>query len=373
MYHVFALRSGAMMLLCAILCCFQALAQTRLQIPLFSPLSTSKSAIYQRLPELKEYEQDCALMSVQNGALATVREQKPDVFFTSLPLPNDSTVTLRLVRREALAFDTKPTITTEQGTAPIKQTLLPVLYAGKVLGDEESIASLCFTSEEVFGIITLHGQTYNIGRVRQPDGGAQTEVYTVSNDRAIPHNAQLPQCAVSEHDIMQQSKEILSTLADISNGKKSASLQSDKRLRVEVAVEVDYAMYQQFNNSVERASAYATSLIATVSQIFERDLNVELSISYLNVWTSQDPFVGSNTSAVLNTFSNYWRNNRKEVKRNTAHLLSVRSLNGGRGDLNNLCGGFAVSGDLKVLSGIIPLPTYSYETKIIVECVNCFV
>jgi hypothetical protein len=336
-------------------------------------LSAEEKTHFAANATFRRYQSLCALAEIEASALRSLGQQKPDTVYMTIPLPNDSAVRVCLMRRNPFSLDAQPTMTDASGNGKrIDQSLLPTMYAGKVVGDDESIVSLCCTSDEIFGLLTLRGATYNIGKMQNNTNNSTSgaaEVYAVSDDRAdAPQREQMPQCAVTEQEIMQHSTEILSTLRELANTKGGATLQSDRRLRVEVALEVDFATYQQFNNSVERASAYATSLIATVSQIFERDLNVELSISYLNVWTTQDPFTGNSTSTVLNRFKSYWRSNRVNIRRTVAHLLSSRSLGGGRAGLNTFCDkddGYGVSGSLRNLSSIVSLPTYSYEVKIL--------
>lgn len=358
----------AIWVLIMILSCFDVvLAQPQFSLEIFSTLPSDQSSITKNIPGWEHYRSHTVLLSLKESALLALYKQKPETFTTTFPLPDGSRIPITVKRRNPFSADAQRTTSSLQQHQSIKSEQLPVIYAGKVVGDQESIVSLCCTSEEIFGIVTLHGKTYNIGKLHGVTTEAQN-IYGISDEAAAPSREQLPQCAVTEQEIMEQSTELLSTLREINNPKNGKHSHSDKRLRVEVAVEVDFATFQQFNNSVERASAYATSLIATVSQIFERDLNVELSISYLNVWTSQDPFTGNNTSAVLNSFKRFWTSNRSSVRRGIAHLLSTRPLGGGIATLNALCSneqGFAVSGSLRNLSMVIDLPSYSWEVKVV--------
>src|SRR5262249_39823561 len=113
------------------------------------------------------------------------------------------------------------------------------------------------------------------------------------------------------------------------------------RLVCRVALDADYEFFVRMGSAMA-ASDYLLTSMAIISSTYERDVNVQISITYLNVWTtSSDPYNGTTVDTRLPEFQNYWQANRTSVVRDVALLAS----NGGSG-----MGG---SGGVSYLNGLI--------------------
>ncbi|MCS6808141.1 MAG: hypothetical protein RML40_05860 [Bacteroidota bacterium] len=55
---------------------------------------------------------------------------------------------------------------------------MPVVYRGVAAGEQESIISLCCTPEEIFGILTAHGRTYNLVKIPE-DFSVLKNIYAI--------------------------------------------------------------------------------------------------------------------------------------------------------------------------------------------------
>jgi hypothetical protein len=110
--------------------------------------------------------------------------------------------------------------------------------------------------------------------------------------------------------------------------------------QVQVAIEGDNELYQDFGNSQSAVFAYYASMINSINVIYQRDVQVDLVISYQRVWTtSSDPYSSNSTSTTLSQLRNYWNSNMSGVTRDTCHLLSGRPVSGGIAYLSALCSG----------------------------------
>ena len=114
---------------------------------------------------------------------------------------------------------------------------------------------------------------------------------------------------------------------------------------IEVAVETDHEFFQLFQDA-DAATAYLVQLYAEISDIFIRDVDTRLELTFTRVWPeANDPFDSSNP---LPEFQDYWETNMGGVQRDVAQLLSGRRNYpfGGQAYLNGLCGsnGYSVIG-----------------------------
>lgn len=90
---------------------------------------------------------------------------------------------------------------------------------------------------------------------------------------------------------------------------------------IELAVETDYEFYQLFGN-LPAASAYVVSLYGVVSDIFLRDVNAWIELSYVRLW--DDPNDLFNEPSPLQPFREYWEANMGAVQRDLAQFFSGR-------------------------------------------------
>ena len=99
----------------------------------------------------------------------------------------------------------------------------------------------------------------------------------------------------------------------------------------DLALDCDYDFFAQEGSDTARAVNYALVLLGTTSAIYEREINVSLRASYLNVWTtSADPYSATTLNPALTEFQTYWVNAyRSGVTRDLAQLVSGRALGGG--------------------------------------------
>jgi hypothetical protein len=143
---------------------------------------------------------------------------------------------------------------------------------------------------------------------------------------------------------------------------------SNDLLEVEIAIETDYETYSFFNHNEEDVSSYLLSLIATVSAIYTRDLNVQIKVPYLRVWTvPEDPYQGDDSSELLDEFRSFWNSQMQSVSRDLAHFITLRPGElGGIAYLDALCSsnnfGYAFSNINGSFSG---LSTYSWDLDVV--------
>ncbi|MHC5115218.1 MAG: M12 family metallo-peptidase, partial [Planctomycetota bacterium] len=118
-----------------------------------------------------------------------------------------------------------------------------------------------------------------------------------------------------------------------------------------------------FGGNTTASSAYITTLVGALSEIYEENFSTEFTMPYLRVFsTSADPYtVTSDTSTALVEFRDHWRNTKSHIGRELAHLVSGKSLGGGIAYVNVVCNtqwGFGLSANM---NGTFPYPLQDHH------------
>ncbi len=131
----------------------------------------------------------------------------------------------------------------------------------------------------------------------------------------------------------------------------------NQRYRLKQAVETDFE-YRSLFESNEDALAYVVFCFGLISDIFERDAQTFVELTYVRIWETEDDLF--NEPSPLGAFRNYWEKNMQEVDRNLAQFFSGRSNlpYGGVAwlDTINSSYGYSVVGYLMGFSGDINRP-----------------
>jgi hypothetical protein len=197
-----------------------------------------------------------------------------------------------------------------------------VLLRGRVAGYPHSNVYLGISDWVTNGVIDLGKGVGMFGVSSRGPGGTTLPpgMLAVFEARAGGPNPS-PGCTVLEHGPTAPTGQI--------------DLTPVKGLRqLELAVDTDYEFYQLFGDESATA-AYLVELYGAVSDIYMRNINVRVDLTYARVWTQpNEPF-----AAGLNEFLAYWEGNMQSVHRDVAQMFSGRAdLPGGVAYLSALCG-----------------------------------
>ena len=130
-----------------------------------------------------------------------------------------------------------------------------------------------------------------------------------------------------------------------------------RRYRLQLAIETDWE-YRQLFDSTDEAAAYIVFAFGLVDEIFQRDADVGLELTYVRLWeTEEDLFNDPNP---LGPFRNYWIENMNDVERNLAQFFSGRRdfPYGGAAYISGICrnSGYSTIGYVLGYSGDIDTP-----------------
>lgn len=270
------------------------------------------------------YAANSTFVSVDHAALASALSTSRFVL-QGIPLPQvaglPQTVDLDLTEFSVITEKTK--VTLQVGDKQIPGALPTVrTYRGIVKDDPNTLAFIAAQPDgNVSGFIRFDKkEKFSISVASRTDN--YTSVITPMS--ALPDG--LVQCG------MDESKHAPNGITPRPLNSKSAPMQSKPKPLAAtktcvVAIDEDYACYQEFGNHVD----YITARLAAITVVYEKEIGVAMTLGPFNVWTTPDPYSGGNSDAVLQSFTNYWKSNHQgdADQRTLAHLISRRLGGGG--------------------------------------------
>lgn len=178
----------------------------------------------------------------------------------------------------------------------------------------------------------------------------------------------LPEYYDLVNKVVKESGKVMNndSIHDKDHGKEE-HIHSSTVLTVQLALDLDDALYSAHQRDLSRAVNYVMTVWGGVAAIYKRDAQVTFRINYMRVWTTTDPYPGTSTD-MLGQFRNYWNTNMRHVKRTLAHLMSGHGF-GGVAWVGVLCGdinggyGYAANGIGNNVT--YPSPSYVWDLDVV--------
>lgn len=277
-----------------------------------------------------------ARVTVGRSALAALRAVDGATRVERFPLGHARDVTLALRRFAPVGPHTRVEVRDAAGTRTIAMPDA-AYFTGTVAGEPDSRALLVAARDAVHGFVATGGRVYRFG----PDTGGVHRTYALDDAGPPPPGAF---CVNDAHP-------------ELANAPRPAAAPAPGAatpgLRVaQVAVETDRELRQKFPSD-QATLAYLGELLAATSAIYERDVGVRLSFSYIRLWggPADDPWSATDPGAQLTEVRNHWLDPANQMStvagpRDLVHFLSGKSVRGGVAYINVLCNqqyGFGVS------------------------------
>ena len=265
-------------------------------------------------------------------------------------LDDRTAVDLELERFELLAPGAGVVVGGEGGERPLA---LPdiVLLRGTVSGEPDSLAFVGVSPYGTHGFVRRAGGLHvlSTGPHRAHEDRLFELKVTDAAELGAPRQDH-PGCGVTDG-----AEWVLAT------GGGGGGVAGEPPCRVAlVAIDSDWEFTGNvFAGDTSASAAYAIILLGAVSEIYARDTNTRLLVSFLRVWESDsDPYNPNGIFELHDQFRSHWVGNHGDVERDIAHLLSGRfDLPYGGiawvGVVCNTAWGYGVSG---YLAGTFPYP-----------------
>ena len=325
----------------AMLCCAGAA---------FSASEAADEVAFARLVDLDRSHDRLDLEVARDDVLIALGDEGV-VRVSGVPLPGAGTVSLDLERFSIVTPETR--FVTRSGGGEERPSDVRfddvVLLRGNTTEGTGSSTTLMLGETGIAGVLNVPGTgafTIETGDVRQGEDEARTSIFRTSG---VAH-APVRMCA-----------EPIAVPAGHGAERGAEPPVPGTRI-IEIAVETDYEYFELFETEQE-AAEYVVLVYSIISEIFRRDLDVRLELTYVGLWdTPDDPFNATNP---LGQFQTYWNQNMQHVHRDVAQFYSGRTDMpfGGVATLNSLCTESAYSVTGYVMGRLVDPLRPNYRTR----------
>lgn len=259
----------------------------------------------------KEFKNSKEVSFFQFDAKAISHKERS--FSLDLPL-NNTIMTLELVAVDDSFYDY--VVTTDKGkTFSANRDIKH--YRGVIKGDKSSLVAISFFGDEVGGIIATDEGNFNLEIVNKYKG---IIFYKDTNLVKQP----ISECGID--DTMDKDKGIYDPNILLQESKLAISGLSNKCIRM--YFETEYDMFQ-VKGSVFAVEYHVATIFNQVALLYKNE-NLNIKISEIKVWTSEDPYISTDTEMLLPEF----RDKISAYDGDLAQLLTYRSIGGGRAEFD---------------------------------------
>ena len=271
------------------------------------------------------------------AALTTRSDQILEV--EAFPIAPGVAKTLRLHRFEVAAPDARVTIQSAGGETSVPMP--PVThFSGIVEGEPDSSVYVGVTNDRLVAYVhSSLGHAY-VGPNESNDGFVVRMAESPLNATAssVPWRCQSEELGAA-----------LTAKAEPTN--PAPGIPAVALKQATVRVETDNQLYTRFSGNVANLSAYVLTLFGATNVIYNRDLSLYLVVTEIHVWSTPDPYTGSDTVTQLYQFGTWWHANKPVASnpRTLVHYLSGHPVAGGIAWLGVLC-----AGDFQIDSNVPP-------------------
>lgn len=296
--------------------------------------------------------------------VAAIKQQATEkILLQEVPLSNKISVDMDLHEYQPFSKDAVITTTGIHGKTIVTPTIK--IYRGKIVGDPLSRVTLGFSDKFVMGSIKYNGDLYSITTPESNTNGNDIQIaiaYPNTDMPERPMNSGVNEetmkylapagYADKVREYWNNPKNQLTAADEKKFLNRQMSSEVFVKQTLKMAIDCDYEFYtNSCNSDIGVAYDYAALVMATTSEAFERDLETQLQIGYLNVWDADiDPYTETAASNFLSQASNHWATRPEE--RGLVHILTGKNMGSvlGIAWLKTLCrrdNGCALSAALK--------------------------
>lgn len=159
-------------------------------------------------------------------------------------------------------------------------------------------------------------------------------IYTILSTQA-QESPKIVSCAVNDEQSMTEEIRQMMKTIDL---KKYARIGETPKRECLVAVSVDKSMYEYYDKDIEIIKNRVYELFSKVSKVYEAEINVKLTVSYIEIWDARQ-------YKNLEDFDSYWSKiNKEKVPRDIVHLLKMGTVEQGAAGIGYVGGVAASSG-----------------------------
>jgi hypothetical protein len=224
----------------------------------------------------------------------------------------DRNFELNLIPNDLRASSYKAQDTTDNGLQTLEKGEVTT-FKGKVAGEVDSDVRMTVSSAAIEGYVKVKGEKFFVEPAQKYSKFASVEdVVVYSADDLLEDKSFTCDAELSKR--IEHGREMVET-----NG-----VESVQQLRViELATEADFQFVTRVGGAVQ-ANNEILSTLNMVEGMYERELNLSISVTFQHTWSVTDPFDIVDAGTMLVSLKNYWNANfpQSQHPRNTTYLFT---------------------------------------------------
>ena len=277
-------------------------------------------------------------LSLNNSFTQKVSKRNQDLLKINLPLSEDLNVDIQLTRADIFTDDFE--VKTSSGKKTTSENIKGIHYWGKIEGAKNSLVAISIFDGELSGMIDIGKRTYTLAKVEKSD------LHIIYQEKDLPKR---PQTSCHSGKLNQKIDTQITTSKSSSNPNNC----------VRLYLEADNDLYIRFGTTSATMN-YVTGVFSQVALLYQNE-SINIKLSQLLVWDTQDPYTGPETTDYLSQFTNEIGNS---YKGDIAHLLGTKG-GGGIAYYNVLCKNSARTGYCDINITYNDVPSYSWTVNVL--------
>ncbi len=229
------------------------------------------------------------------------------------------------------------------------------LLRGRIAGEDDSLVVVGVGAHATNGFIETRGEIYSLSTGNRDGAVADPMDLRLANLNDFRLDGGMPVCAIDETNF-----DAFAPLGQPVYDETHTANRGTAPCRVaRIAIDSDYEWTQErFGGNAVAAAEYSLFLMAAISEVYQRDINVRLAVPFLRTYsTNTDPYTGNTSPDPLNQVRDHWRAAMQGVERDLTHLFTGANTSyGGVAYLSVICNnqwGYGVS---SYMNGSFPYP-----------------
>ena len=280
------------------------------------------------------------LLDFQSDQVKQLLDQREEHIRLQLPVgPGNNMLELWLYRAEILTPDFQ--LRTSAGNGAVLPYQEGLYYWGIVKGDENSLAAIAISEDEIMGFVSIGADKFVLGRLRERN--SRTHVVYKEADLKIQPDFN---CGTDD-ELHYMGKEPTGT------PEKNA----DNCVRMYIEIDNDLVVAQ---GGVTQATNYVTGAFSQVAILYANEA-VNMTVNAIFAWNTADPYSGPGTLDFLNQFQ---ANLNGNFNGDLAHLVGTQG-GGGIAYVDVLCNKAYGVGYSAVSLSYSNVPTYSWTVEVL--------
>ena len=233
-----------------------------------------------------------------------------NTLYLELPIVNDELSKVRLSKAKITTDDFQ--IKDAKNNTHSINSGSAAFYWGTVDDNPNSLVAFSIYENTVSGMIHLEGESYTLTKLKSQK---QHIIYKNSDRKAV-----VPFACDTEDQLS-------TAIPDL-----EIESREDSDNCVRIYIEADFDFYEAYDNSITATTEHIMNVF-NQSAILYANEGIETVISEIKIWTTEDPYTGIGTAALLQEFGDEMADG---FNGDLAHLYGDR-LNAGRAWVNVLC------------------------------------